>query len=265
MNTPFFSILVVAHNAEETIKETLESALSQSFTDFEIIVKDALSKDDTLKRIPSDERIRVYSTKDGGIYDGMNEAIGYARGRFLHFLNCGDVFRDSEVLAHAYESAKQADGTGCVIYGDYSKNAILCKQPSQMSDFYLYRTSLNHQSMFFERVLFEKFGCYDTKYSICADYDFTLRTFRAGVPYLYCPYVICSYLGGGVSETKEGVAKRSAQNEALVTKHFSKKEIKKYKRKLFFSFRRLRQFLYSEKRPAWVRNLYRKLVNRVNG
>ena len=265
MSKPFFSIIIVAYNAQDYIRATIESALIQQFTDFEIIVKDACSKDETLACIPVDDRIRVYSTKDQGIYDGMNEAVGYARGRFLHFLNCGDAFCDDGVLSRIYETAKSLDEKGSVIYGDYSKHGILCKQPSQMSDFYLFRTSLNHQSMFFERVLFENIGNYNLKYTICADYDLTLRAFRGGIPFVYCPGIVCTYLGGGVSETKDGISKRSEQNKEIVATYFSKREIRKYKTKLFFTFRRLRQFLYSDKRPVWVRNLYRKLVNRLNG
>ena len=265
MSKPFFSIVVVSYNAQDYISATIESALSQDFTDFEIIVKDACSKDETLARIPSDERIQVYSTKDSGIYDGMNEAIAYAKGRFIHFLNCGDSFFDEKVLSRIYETAKSLEEEGSILYGDYSRRGIFCKQPSQMSDSYLFRTTLNHQSMFFERVLFEKFGNYDLKYTICADYDFTLRAFRAGVPFVYCPGIVCSYLGGGVSETKEGDIKRLNQNRDIISKHFSKKEIRKYKIKFFFTFKRLRQFLYSDKRPAWIRNIYRKFVNRANG
>ena len=64
----FFSIIVASYNAEDTIEGTIRSVLNQSFTDYEIIVKDGASKDQTLSKIPDSDKIRVFSSVDGGIY-----------------------------------------------------------------------------------------------------------------------------------------------------------------------------------------------------
>ena len=83
---PFFSIIVVSFNAGQTISNTINSILSQTFHDYEIVVKDGLSKDDTLKCIPKSEKIRVYSQDDCGIYDAMNQAIDLSTGKYVCFL-----------------------------------------------------------------------------------------------------------------------------------------------------------------------------------
>ena len=103
---PYFSVIIVSFNASNTIEKTIQSVLAQSFTDYEIVVKDAVSTDDTLRYIPQNDKIAVYSEKDGGIYDGMNTAIKYAKGKYLIFLNCGDCFADNEVLQKVYEKAR---------------------------------------------------------------------------------------------------------------------------------------------------------------
>lgn len=263
MKSPFFSIIVVAYNAAPHIRKTIESVLAQSFTDFEIVVKDAASTDTTLDEIPSDARIRVYSERDGGIYDGMNAAIRYARGKYFLFLNCGDFLASIDVLSGIYEIAKDKNEEKTVIYGDYTRRGVLFKSPSTLTPFYLYRTPLCHQTVFFGCGVFanEK---YDTTYKILADYNLTLLTFFGGFEYIYAPVTVSDYMGGGVSESKEGAIKKKAERERALKTHFSKKQLRRYKTKLFFSFRRLRQKLISDKSPAWVRKLYRGLINRIN-
>ena len=263
---PFFSIIIVSFNAEETIRETVESVLRQEFENYEIIVKDACSKDDTVYRIPEDGRIKVYITEDTGIYDGMNEAITYAAGRYLLFLNCGDCLRDRRVLSNVYNVAKEYNRTenGMVIYGDYYRGNIYCKQPSKLTPFYLYRTPLCHQTMFIEKILFERYGNYECQYKICADYDFTLKTFRKGVRYIYCEYAICNYLGGGVSESDRGVAVKEKDYRRIKATYYKKTENTFYGIVMALTFRRLRQRIVSDKSPMWIKNIYHKIVNVIN-
>ena len=70
-----FSIITVCFNAGDKLKNTLENILAQTFNDFEIIVKDGGSSDGSLDAILKDERIKVFSEKDKGIYDAMNVAV----------------------------------------------------------------------------------------------------------------------------------------------------------------------------------------------
>ncbi len=265
MQNPFFSIIVVSFNAKDTIKRTIESVLSQDFDDYEIIVKDAASTDATVDQIPTSDKLRVYVNADSGIYYGMNEAILYARGKYLLFLNCGDYFASEDVLSKIYQVAKDKDETKTVLYGDYSRNGVRFKQPSKITPFYLYRTPLCHQTVFFGKGVFEKFEKYDTAYRILADYDITLKSFFGGFDYVYVPVTVSDYMGGGVSENEKMKALKKDEYAAIQGKTFSAKDRHRFKRKLFFSFRGLRQKLISDKSPKWVRKLYRAIVNRLNG
>ena len=94
-----FSVIVTALNAGEKLMQTVDSVLSQSFPDYEIIVQDGGSKDGSADFLDAPEyaqdgRIRLFSEPDTGIYDGMNKAIGRIRGSFVLFLNCGDLMYD---------------------------------------------------------------------------------------------------------------------------------------------------------------------------
>ena len=96
-----FSIIVVTLNAGEKLKETVQSVLAQQFTDYEIVVKDGGSTDGSVEKLPQDARLMVYVRKDKGIYDAMNQAVEFAKGQYVLFLNCGDFFYDQTVLTRA--------------------------------------------------------------------------------------------------------------------------------------------------------------------
>lgn len=264
MQNPFFSIIVVSFHAEKTIRKTVDSILSQDFEDYEIVVKDADSTDGTVKNLPESEKIRLYVSKDGGIYYGMNEAVTYASGKYLLFLNCGDYFASNDVLSKIYAAAKDKDEKKTILYGNYSRNGVTFKQPSKITPFYLYRTPLCHQTVFFGKGVFDTFEKYNTEYRILADYDITLKSYFGGFDFVYIPVTVSDYMGGGVSESEKMKAIKKEEYAKIQKKNFSARDIRRYKRKLFFSFRGLRQKLISDKSPKWVRKLYRKLVNRVN-
>ena len=123
MSEPFFSVIIVSLNAGSLIGLTVRSALSQTFDDYEIIVKDGKSTDDTLAHIPQDNRIKIYSEADKSLYDAMNQAISYSSGRYLIFMNCGDTFASETVLDDVRKAVK--DGDYGMIYGDYKRDGVV--------------------------------------------------------------------------------------------------------------------------------------------
>lgn len=266
MDRPFFSIIVVSYNAETEIEATIQSALSQDFSDFEIIVKDAVSKDGTLEKIPHDRRISVYSEKDAGIYDGMNQAIGYAKGKYLHFLNCGDAFADSKVLGdiRRHISDSKLEDAEAIVYGDYQRKDSIRIQPPKVTDFYLFRNPLNHQSMFFSSALIKKVGKYDASMLIFADYDLTLRSYFGGASFDHISRLICLYKGDGVSESPSNQKKKREEYISVVQRYYSPKQRLQYRLVMGLSMRRLRQFIGSDGSPQWLRKLYRAVVNKFN-
>ncbi len=265
MNNPFFSVAVVCLNAEDTIKQTLDSILNQSCNDFEIVVKDGISKDGTLEKIPDNEKIHVYSKKDIGIYDAMNQVVEYCNGEYIVFMNCGDSFADEKVLEHVKAHILGLKVFPAIVYGDYMRKDIYCKQPSELTEFYLYRTGINHQSMFFAKSLFYEVGMYDASMRIYADYELILRTFMAGKSFSYVELLICEYMGDGISESPKLQEIRKSEHKECIDRYFTKEKQKKYNRYIKMSFYKLRQKLASDKCPRWLKKIYRGLVNKLNG
>ncbi len=119
MQEPLFSIVTITYNASPTIERTIRSVSSQSFYDYEHIIVDGASKDNTLEiidRLPGKELRTVHSEPDNGLYDAMNKGLGYAKGQYLVFLNAGDKFHTSDTLAEIAETIRTKDFPG-IIYG----------------------------------------------------------------------------------------------------------------------------------------------------
>ena len=260
MQEPFFSIIVVSLNAGKLIDLTIRSALCQTCTDYEIIVKDGVSKDDTLSYVPSNDHITVYSEPDKSLYDAMNQAISYSSGRYLIFVNCGDTFASPTVLEDVRKAVKDSDYG--MVYGDYSNNGVLRKQPETLTRFNMYRTILCHQSVFFNGEILRKQIKYDIKYKILADYDLEqvmAKTFSS----IHIDTIVCNYLGGGLSETKEGLKQKYKDRRDIIASHYSTIERFRYCVLWKMTLPTLRRKL-SESKNEKVRKKYQSLVNRIN-
>ena len=98
------SIITATFNSGDTLRDTIWSVLSQDFSDWEHIIVDGKSKDDTIAIIKELEphyggRLRWISEPDNGIYDAMNKGLRMASGDVVGILNSDDFFSDRMVLS----------------------------------------------------------------------------------------------------------------------------------------------------------------------
>lgn len=248
MQRPFFSIIVVSLNPGERLRKTLDSIRSQSFGDYEVIVKDGGSKDSSLKQLQEegyfeqDKRFRVIEKKDSGIYDGMNQAISYCRGQYVQFLNCGDLFYSPKVLEEVFSCITGQDGqkaaeslqekqeekkdSPAIYYGNqYNQiqKTIVYSAP-KINDFTCYRNVPCHQVCFYDSRLFQKRG-YELSYKVRADYEhFLYSIYEEGARGISIPVVVASYEGGGFSETKENRRCSANEHNRIVKKYLGMKK-----------------------------------------
>ena len=232
----FFSIVVAALNPGDKLFSTLHSILDQDYGNFEIIIKDGGSTDGSVQRlfgegvpreIPADSRIRFFQEPDGGIYDGMNQAVKRVQGQYVLFLNCGDRFFSRSVLSKAasfmerWQGENGGKGRCCIFYGDQFnqlQNTPVHSAPV-MNEFTCYRNVPCHQVCFYDAGLFEQRG-YDTDYRVRADYEhFLYAVYDKKAPAVYMPVTVAFYEGGGFSETKEN-RKRSALEHKVITRYY---------------------------------------------
>ncbi|MBQ3730572.1 MAG: glycosyltransferase [Muribaculaceae bacterium] len=202
---PLFSIITVTWNAASVIIPTIESVRRQTSSDFEMLIIDGASSDDTLSIVnrASIASLRVFSEPDKGLYDAMNKGIARARGRYLIFLNAGDAFADDAVLARL---ARLAAGNPGVIYGqtqlvDAHRNVVgkrhLTAPKRLTADSFLNGMVVCHQAFIVRRDLAPE---YDLQYRLSADYDWCIRVLRKSPANAYAgSEPIISYLADGMT------------------------------------------------------------------
>lgn len=257
------SILVVCLNPGKKINTTLDSIKDQSFSDYEVIVKDGLSTDGTLDNLKEyeDMGIKVISEKDCGIYDAMNQAIEHASGQYVYFLNCGDKFHDSEVLKHVAEAAGENPS---IIYGNIfeMKTGTFVSQNPQIDGFACYRNVPCHQACFYKKELVKEHP-FELEYKVRADYEQFLWCFYKGnATFKYVNYPIASYEGDGYSESKEGTKLSSSEHKLIAQKYMSTKDIRRYKTKLALTLAPVRRALAKNKTTA---KMYNGIKNSIYG
>ncbi len=203
--SPLVSIITINYNNSIGLKKTLDSVRAQTFADYEQVIVDGGSNDESVEIIREALQDKDYarhvswwcSEKDGGIYDAMNKGIQRANGKFVFMLNSGDCFSDKGVLSQM-EDALRANENG-IVYGAvdyYDKDGYLYTYSTSQDDL-LKDKNIPHQACFIARGLHEKIGLYDCGYKIYADFDFMIKSYKAGVKFVHAPYVVsdCEIVG----------------------------------------------------------------------
>ena len=257
-----FSIIVVCLNAGERLRITVDSILGQSYGGYEILVKDGMSTDGSLDRLPEDARIRALRRKDRGIYDAMNQAVEEAKGRYIYFLNCGDVFFDGEALqrvkGHIRETEKEGKreegASRYVFYGDIYERLTgqrVASNPA-IDAFGCYRNVPCHQACFYGAGLMRDKG-FDLRYRVRADYEhFLWCFFQGGAEMVYMPELVSNYEGGGFSETKANRKASAREHREIVGRYMSRGQVWKYRAIMALTLAPLRTWLAGNRLTARV-------------
>lgn len=180
------SVVTVCLNAENSIGQTIESVLKQTYEQFEYVIIDGRSTDRTLDIIAGYKKdferknivFSVYSEKDTGIYNAMNKAVDKCKGHWIHYLNAGDVFASRNVLEKL--GALCGDDSK-VLYGDYYKKRedqlIFCKayDLKEIEN----RMCFCHQAVITPKKEIEQLK-FDERYRIAADHKFFLQLYLRG-------------------------------------------------------------------------------------
>lgn len=185
------SIITATYNSGRTVRDTIESVLRQTYTDFEYIIKDGGSKDDTLEIVKEyapqfGARLKMVSAPDQGIYDAMNIGLHMATGEVIGILNSDDFYTSDDALqtiAHAF-AHYDIDAT----YGDihFVNNNDLTKCVRYYSSAVFRRWMMRfgmmpaHPSFYCKRSVYEQLGAFDTSYRIAADFENLLRLIYVG-------------------------------------------------------------------------------------
>ena len=123
------SIIIATYNSEKTLRRALDSVLNQSYQDWECIVVDGASKDNTIgivkEYVSKDARFRYISEPDHGIYDAFNKGWKMAKGEWVMYLGSDDEYTKDGIKV-LMENSDGADVVyGNVILRDFSTISIM--------------------------------------------------------------------------------------------------------------------------------------------
>lgn len=201
------SIITVAYNNAKTIGDTICSVAKQTHADFEHLIIDGVSEDETVSVATSfkNNHMRIISEPDKGMYDAMNKGFYLARGDVIGFLNADDLFSDEMVLdriAKAFEDPFIEACFGDLFYVTQdNKNIVRYWKSKPYSRGYFARgLSPAHPTFYIRRSALVRLGGFDLTYPFAADIEFMIRYLEVGgVRTTYIPHVLIRMRVGGTS------------------------------------------------------------------
>ena len=196
---PKISIVIATFNAGNTLSTALDSVLKQSFNDWECVIVDGVSTDETIKIIESyinqDGRFRYISEPDKGIYDAFNKGWKLAKGEWIYYLGS-----DDELLPNGLKDL--------LCESDISPNvAIISGGIIRITKDGLMRIKISkgfkgsHQSMITRRRVIEQLNGFDERFKIIADFDLISRIKNNGYKVQNKPVLVARFKAGGASES----------------------------------------------------------------
>ena len=205
MFQPKLSVITVVFNGVKDIERTMLSVLNQTYPNIEYLVIDGKSNDGTLEIIKKyQDRIKLMSERDTGIYDAMNKGLKMAGGDYLLFMNAGDEIYAPDTVAQVFATANDAD----IYYGETemindkgeSLGQRRHKAPEQFTwRSFKYGMNVSHQAIYIRRSLTEQ---YNERYHLSADIDWIIRAAKKAKKIVKVDGYVAKYLVGGMSKQK---------------------------------------------------------------
>ena len=183
---PIVSIVMPAYNAGAYIEEAIHSVLTQTFTDWELIIVDDGSKDNTAEVVAehlADKRIQYIKQENRGASSSRNVGIRQSKGRYIAFFDADDVWLPDK-LTKQMAIFKKYPATGVCstgFYGISPEGEVLYTRPREeyygnvTSHFFLKECPADMSSAVLPREVIEKVGLLDETLPYAMDFDLWLR------------------------------------------------------------------------------------------
>jgi glycosyltransferase involved in cell wall biosynthesis len=189
-DAPLVSVITATYNAGDCLESSIISVFRQTYPNYEYIVIDGASTDNTIQILKDyDSKITFWmSEPDSGLYEAWNKAIEHCRGEWILFIGADDQLLPDALETyvnyinnHTERTLEYISSRAQRINSDGTLGNVV-GNPWKWSKFKK-RMTTAHPGSFHSRKLFERYGIYNTKYRIIADYEMLLRTkdtLRAG-------------------------------------------------------------------------------------
>ncbi|MDY7020839.1 MAG: glycosyltransferase [Cyanobacteriota bacterium] len=192
----FISVIIPAYNAENTIEETIQSVLNQTFKDFEIIVINDGSQDKTLEKLASiqDNRIQVYSYQNSGQSISRNRGFQQSKGEFIAFLDADDLWTPDKLEAQLTAIKENSNAAIAYSWTNYiDENSNIIRKGSQLNitgnvypNLLIANFLENGSNPLIQRKALMEVGEFDKDLTPAEDWDLYLRL-AARYPFIVVP------------------------------------------------------------------------------
>lgn len=231
------TIITVVLNGADTIRDTIESVLSQTYKNIEYIIIDGNSSDGTMDivNIYKKNIDIILSEEDQGLYAAINKGIGLATGDVIGLLHSDDFYTDNTILqtvVQEFDKSKADTVFADLVYikGDNYDKVIRYFSAKNFEPKKLtYGLMPPHPTFFVKKSIYDTHGLYKTDYQIAADYEMFIRLlYKQNVSYSYIHKAIVKMRVGGVSGGSGIMHKvlnnleviRAMKNNGINTNHF---------------------------------------------
>lgn len=268
--SPQISIIIATFNAEKTLRRCLNSIQSQTSSDFELVIVDGGSSDDTVSILKEHNKLINYwiSEPDKGIYDAWNKGIALAKGKWVWFLGADDYFYDNSSIEKILDYAQVNSTHSRIIYS----RVMLVNQdgeeiyasgedwPTTKKLFFKHMNIphqgvLHHKELFLHRV-------FNTDFRICGDYELLLGALKIDAPIFFPEITVCMQAGGvssspysSVKAIKELITAQKLHGERFPSIFISMALLRAYLRILLFN-------VIGIKRAHYMMDRYRILLGK---
>ncbi|WP_286438490.1 glycosyltransferase family 2 protein [Bacteroides acidifaciens] len=203
------SIITATYNSGATLRDTLDSVLKQSYRNYEVLIIDGGSTDNTRQIVDEyipkfDGRLKWHTGKDKGLYDAMNKGVSYATGDVIGILNSDDFYASSDILEAIADGCKSVDA----VYGDLdfvdgvdTSKVVRQWQGSQHSPgAFMKGWHPAHPTFYARKYCYERLGGFDITFDVSADFELMLRFLESGrISSSYIPKTFVKMRMGGES------------------------------------------------------------------
>lgn len=204
------SIITVCYNRENTIRDAIESVISQDYDDIEYIIIDGASKDGTMNIVNEykDKVTSIISEIDRGMYEAINKGIKMATGEYIGLVHSDDRLMSSHTISHIVKKLKETQADLLYADGIYVDRNNTNKIKRIWTGGKYSRNKINwgwlplHTTVYMRKDKIMKYGLYDERYEISADTKFLIKClYHNDLKVTYLPETVIVMRMGGLSTT----------------------------------------------------------------
>ncbi len=227
---PCVSVIIPTHNRRALLFEAIESVRRQTFPDFEVIVVDDGSTDDTATAVAAlpDSRLRYVYQDNAGLSAARNHGLAVAHGEFLAFLDDDDLFLPRKLETQVRELRLRPD-VGLTVGGwntIAADGTLLSEVPPNRSapldlEGWLLNCPFIVHAPLLRRSWAERIGGFDPQIRFSEDWDYWLRLAHAGCQMAWGSDIVCSYRLHAQTLTTTYSSDRTASLPIILQKYFT--------------------------------------------